>query len=444
MKKLIAIFILISAFFIILMGIFTIIYFHRERIVDESRTVYVKKTENGFQLYRNGSPFFIRGASGNSHLKELAEAGGNTFRVYDTTNLVNVLNEAQKYNLAVIVDIPFPKYNNDYHSFKNKDLNWKLIQDIKDMVKKYRNHPALLMWSLGNELYYPSVFWTNSFINTFNEAIDIIHNLDPNHPVYTSFAADFNRNNIASIYIHSPDLDLISINVFGSLKWSRYLLNKRILLIFGIKPYFISEWGTDGPWERELTSWQAPIELSSAKKVEQIISRYKLIKEIKDGACLGSLFFFWGEKQECTHTWFSLFREDRYKSEIFNVLKYIWKGKKYNAFGIDNMLLDDKDAFDNIILSPRKVVNSKLLFTDLRNDSLKIEWEIYPESWNSNEYSDEKRNVKIPNLFLRFCLHDATFTAPAKEGPYRIFAYIYDKQGNFATTNTPFYVLSPK
>ena len=32
----------------------------------------------------------------------------------------------------------------------------------------------------------------------------------------------------------------------------------------------------------------------------------------------------------------------------------------------------------------------------------------------------------------------AKFKVPSKEGPYRIFATVYDKAGNFATCNTPF------
>lgn len=36
------------------------------------------------------------------------------------------------------------------------------------------------------------------------------------------------------------------------------------------------------------------------------------------------------------------------------------------------------------------------------------------------------------------------FVAPAVEGPYRVFATIYDDQGNFSTCNTPFYVVTDK
>ena len=34
-------------------------------------------------------------------------------------------------------------------------------------------------------------------------------------------------------------------------------------------PYFISQYGYNGPWEQHKTSWGAPIEPTSSKKAEQ-------------------------------------------------------------------------------------------------------------------------------------------------------------------------------
>jgi hypothetical protein len=39
-------------------------------------------------------------------------------------------------------------------------------------------------------------------------------------------------------------------------------------------------------------------------------------------------------------------------------------------------------------------------------------------------------------------MEKASFITPDKEGPYRIFAYIFHENGYFASTNTPFYVLN--
>ena len=44
--------------------------------------VVIKKTEHGYELHRNGKPFYIKGAGGNSDLKILSEFGGNSIRTW--------------------------------------------------------------------------------------------------------------------------------------------------------------------------------------------------------------------------------------------------------------------------------------------------------------------------------------------------------------------------
>ena len=46
----------------------------------------VVKTGDGFQLLRNGQPYYVLGAGGDTHLKELADIGGNSIRTWATGN----------------------------------------------------------------------------------------------------------------------------------------------------------------------------------------------------------------------------------------------------------------------------------------------------------------------------------------------------------------------
>ena len=71
-------------------------------------------------------------------------------------------------------------------------------------------------------------------------------------------------------------------------------------------------------------------------------------------------------------------------------------------------------------------------------------WELLPETWSGeygeyNEWSIKGKPKSVINSLISVEGNEATFIAPKEEGPYRIFAYIYDQNGNFATTNTPFY-----
>jgi hypothetical protein len=420
--------------------------FRYKTVTDESRMVYIKKANNGFQLIRNGSPFYIRGAAGNSHFGDLRECGGNTIRLYDTINLGAALNEAAKYGLAAIVDIPIPV--NRYSVYESDSANRILMQKTRDFVRRFKNFPALLMWNLGNEVNYPGFSWkyffrSNKFINTFNELIAIVHHEDAEHLLSTSLWNTTMRQ-LASIRIFSPALDIYSFNVFADIHRFNSKIDKFFKFFMPI-PYYLSEFGSDGYWESLNTAWLSPIEQTSTKKVEQINTRYKIVTQDKD--CLGSLIFFWGFKYEHTYSWFSLFMGD-HKSEVIKELNYLWKKSavKPSLIGLNYMLLDGKGAAKNIVLAPGQQVVSEIVFTNDResSDSITVKWEIYPEGWNYDEDDMFFRPKPINYFFTSIDKNKVSFNAPLKEGPYRIFVYIYDKEKYFATTNTPFYVLNTK
>jgi hypothetical protein len=410
---------------------------------NESGKVYIKKTQNGYEIIRNGKPFYINGAAGYSHFNELKEAGGNTIRIYDTVNLANILDNAYLNNLAVIVDIPIPGYSELYYSNANSDDIAVLKSRIKELVKKHKDHPSLLMWNLGNELNHPFRLRKNSFMKTFNELIEIIKEEDSNHPVST--AINFvSRKMMANLWFRSRKLDVIGINIFGNIQVIHPHI-KFISFIFGKRPYYVSEYGSDGWWEARYTAWGAPIEPTSTKKAEQIEKRYHIINANDYSNILGSLIFIWGNKFETTQTWFSMFSED-YKVETVKVLESLWKNSsaKPDLIGVDYMLVDKKGAADNIIFSPNELINAELIFIDTETDSMKIVWEIYSGLLNIAEGEIKSISDKSIDSFVSFEDKKVSFITPENEGPYRIFAYVYDKDGYFATTNTPFYVLNPK
>ncbi|MBA4409528.1 MAG: glycoside hydrolase family 2 TIM barrel-domain containing protein [Bacteroidota bacterium] len=462
MKKQLFILFLLGIIFMILMGLFTLKYLRGEKRIDETRTVFIKKTDNGFQLIRNGSPFSIKGAGGNTHLKELAEIGANTVRVYDTINIQHILDEAHKNKLAVVVDIPLPKYTKQYNSYLNTDENNILKQKIKVLVNKYKNHPALLMWNLGNEVRYPIILYKRRLINFFkksyfsqeinfikiyNELIDIMHLEDPNHPVCTTIIAFDSSKERESIYLNSPEIDLISYNIFAKIKTFKFT-SSRISFLFGPKPYYISEWGSDGHWESEKNKWQAPIEPTSSKKAEQIRERYEIITSGKDGACLGNLVFYWGQKQEITHTWFCIIDDQGRKSQTYYELQNCWLNQPKNTYHAPQMrymLIEKKGARDNLVFKPNEIKKAQVFIDGEKDSKLTFNWEIYEEGWvYYGANAKQKLTKKISGCIENPEDSVVTFRVPAKEGPYRIFAYIYDQNGYFATSNTPFYVLNNK
>lgn len=427
-------------------GVLSILVFYlvmhrdRGRPLDETQTVYIKTVDHKSQLYRNGKPFYIKGASGTSYLKELYEAGGNTLRVYDTVNLKSLLDEAAKYDLAIIVDIPLPpnKANSNYYS--DAENVKKVKKQIKKFIHNYKDHSSLLIWNLGNELNYHLSIKENAFVNVFNELVDLVHEEDPNHPVSTSISGT-SRAQTLGIHLNAPKLDLIGFNAFGNIPEVEPLMSK-IAIICNPKPYYIMEWGNHGPWEAPINLWKSRIEPNSTDKGAIYKNIYNSKIKTND-ECLGSLAFYWGYKHEGTPTWFNIFDEEGRKSEVYYILKSIWKEEDITSQEIpkiEKMQLLSSESKDQIVDS-NSIIVAQLDMQFSIDETYNFQWEIYKEAWGHQKWILENYSTQAAQSTSKFS-NSIKFEAPKDEGPYRVIVYVNDANGNFATANMPFYVLS--
>ena len=407
---------------------------------NSTATVHLKKNGDSYELYRNGEVFHIKGASASSYFKELKAAGANTVRVYDTTNLGVRLDSAFFYQLAVIVDLPITRYYNNDSLFMDQKFMDNELNSLKVTVKKYKNHPAILYWILGNEINYPDQPIDNKYIKHFNNLVNQVQNIDVDHPVSTAVGG-FNRSKIINIKNFSPKIDFISINIFGEL--STFSERKNAISWLWNGPYIFSEFGVNGQWEAYKTKWGAPVEETSTKKAEQYQTRYtNYIETLNDGRLLGTLFFYWGVKQERTHTWFNTLDDDGKKNESAFVFEEIWKGQNKSFYGpkINYLLMNDKGAKDNIVAKAGDIAKMDLLMEEGQNlDSLSVRWELRKENWNYLYNQVEKRPELLMDSLVLKNKEKFKFRIPQLEGPYRIFLFLENKDV-FATANIPFYV----
>lgn len=410
-----------------------------------SRSVYIRYSGGKYVLYRFGKPFIVKGGAGTSHLKELSEAGGNTIRVWDTIGLKQTLADAEANNIAVVVGLPMP-YNDNMDAFYNNDAKVQaLLNQYRILINYYKKKKAVLCWCLGNELTYPLKPKFYKFYVVFNCFVAMIHREDPDHPVTTTLI-NFEKQYLINIKLWT-DIDFISFNIFGEIRHLNNNLNSFRLSWNG--PFLITEWGIDGPWPgREQTVWGAFIESASNKKAEEYLNVYRYYLPAKNPNFLGSIVFFWGQKQETTPTWFSMFDKFGNKSQAVNVMQYLWRGKwpEHQAPNINYMLVDGKGARDNLIYRPNTVINAKVWMKDTTlNKELRFEWYVQPEDWFMvHNFYNQKPRQSIDSLFVSQKSESAVLHVPATEGPYRLYVNIYNPNGYFATCNTPFYVVEDK
>lgn len=389
-------------------------------------TVEVKKTDQGFSLFRNGKPYWIKGAAGTQNLERLKAAGANSIRTYNADGLDTLLDKAQELGLTVMVGI-WLEHEIEGFNYQDPEQVENQKKRVEALVNKYKDHPALLCWALGNEVIEYS---ENPILitRTIDQLVQVIHQLDVNHPVTTVCIGMKTVNLIAKEAKH---LDFVSLNAFGKVRQISQEVKS---------PFLISEWGVSGYWESPTTKWGSPLETNSSDKVKTIEKRYRYIQEIKPGNCLGGYVFYWGQKQEVTHSWFSLFLENGAKTPMADILATLWGGSP-----VENR----SPSISQLVFSPQPArieVNDALKAVvtvfDPEKDALTFRWEITRDE-RKIEYVPQKverRPQPIPDLFIRRSGNELTFRAPSEGGLYRLYVFVYDQFGNGSTANFPFLV----
>jgi len=406
-----------------------------QNTVDPVKVKIVAK-EDGFTLLRAGKPYFIKGAGGTSYTDRLAKYGGNSIRTWDSRNGAEVLNKTYQLGLTVTMGLNVAR---ERHGFNYDDTAAvkQQLENLRQEVRKYKNYPALLIWGVGNELnldYKNPKVW-----DAVNGIAKMIHQEDPNHPV-TTMLAGVNKREIEYIKARIPELDLLSVQVYGGLA----SVPQQLRVAGWDGPYMVTEWGPTGHWESMHTPWKASIEETSSQKAAVYRSRYEAsIKQ--DKHCVGSYVFLWGQKQERTPTWYGLFTEKGEESEVVDVMQYLWTGSwpQNRAPHIDSVLLNNKKATDMIYLQHSKDYPITVFASDPNQDKMMARWELLPESTDLKNGGDrEGRPTAVPTSVTVKNLNKAVLKTPEKEGPYRLFLYMSDGHNKVATANIPFYVKS--
>lgn len=397
----------------------------------------LKQDERGhYSIYREGEPYFIKGAGGTSRLEQLAEAGANSVRTWDTDNAERILDEAQAHGLTVMLGLRMGK---ERHGFDYSDEEAVKAQkaQIREQVLRYKDHPALLTWGIGNEL---DLFYTDT--NVWYAVEDIarmIRELDPHHLI-TTVTAGIDQEKSDLIQERVPSIDYLSINTYGELD----TLPQKVRDVGWPGAYAVTEWGPTGHWEIANTAWGVPIEQTSTEKAAAYRQRYESAILADEEKGLGSYAFLWGQKQETTPTWYGLFLESGHATEVVDTMHHLWSGEwpEHRAPSIQSFRIDDQTAYDSIYLQRGETYEVTLEATHPDNEPFSIRWEFLPESTDIKSGGDrEDRPESVPGLIVEDQGNGTLrFTAPDTRGPYRLFAYVTTEHNRAAAANVPFFV----
>ena len=399
----------------------------------------IKKEGDTFQLYVDGKPFYIKGAGLEfGDIPALAKHGGNSFRTWRTNNGQRsgreVLDEAYEHGLYVTMglDVERERHGFDYN---NKAAVAVQFEKLKAEVMELKDHPALIIWAIGNELNLRA---TNPKVwDAVNDLSKMIHEIDPNHLTTTTLAG-ISKELVDDIKQRAPDLDLLSIQMYADI----VNLPKYIEETGWDGPYIVTEWGATGHWEVAATEWGAPIENNSTVKAEYYLERYKTAIEPYKDQCLGSYVFLWGQKQERTPTWYGIFMENGNETESVDVMHFLWNNEwpSNRSPRLVNFQLDGKTAMDNITLAPNKRYAAVVQIEDTDGDNIKYIWDVKPESTDLGDGGDFETTPESMKGLIEGEGDTIELVAPSTGGAYRLFIYADDGNGNTAHANIPFLV----
>ena len=406
--------------------------------------VKIVKTEKGFELLRNGAHYFINGAGGSRYLDTLVKYGGNSIRTWSSSQ--RVLDKAHEKGLSVCMGLRMRKPRKGF-DYTDKEVIRKQLDRVRRQVLRFKGHPSLLMWGIGNEVeHHASKEQRIRVWKAINETAKMIKQIDTNHPVITVIAGT-GGGKLRELKQYCPALDAVGINSYGKLP----SVPQQVQYQGWDKAYLVTEFGPRGWWEVDRTEWNLPIEDTSAEKAKFYYHAYQ--EGIKSSPnCLGSYVFLWGDKQEKTHTWFNLFLPDGSPTEVVDAMSRAWTGdwpgNRAPTIGPDKVKVRPAGANEGTkhIFPTNSKLHCEVDTFDPDGDEMIVKWDLRIDvSDNPSTGGDhEEATPPIEGAVVSSDGSRAVIQTPKREGKYRIFVYVYDDNGSAATANVPILVKNAK
>lgn len=391
--------------------------------------VELRQTAEGWQLYRGGEPYFIKGAGGTDSLEALAAAGANSIRTWDPgDDFGALLDHAHELGLSVAAGIWL---GHERHGFDYDDPAQvkEQLERVRSIVLEYRDHPAILLWGLGNEMEgfgdgdHPAVW------QAVGDIARMVKELDPNHPTMTT-TTFVHGERIDYVHRRLEAIDIHGINAYGgALVVADYLRDRD-----ATKPYILTEFGPPGPWEVPTTEWGAPYEPTSSEKADFYRRAWETAISGEPGFALGGYAFLWGHKMESTPTWFGMLLEDGSPTAMVDTMQALWTGRRVDEPAPEILPLKVVGQPD---WEPGEVVSFTIGLPG-GDEGLDVDWALRADVMEWQTGGDFRATpVAIDSAIVSSDGNTARVRLPDYPGPYRVYATVRNAGGKAATANLP-------
>ncbi len=300
--------------------------------------VYIQKLKNQhYRLMVSGRPYIVKGVCynpiplGSNHEydwwsdpnkpwiadgKLMKKMGINTIRLYqageNSKAVKQVISDLYKlYGIRTLLGdwLGFWEYPCPFYG--DKKFQDKVIQQVLEMVRLYKNEPGILGWILGNENNYSCLGYVNPwsspevdlepdpqkqkamrgkiYYSFVNEISKQVHQLDPNHPV------GLGNGELVGLELANKfcqDVDFVACIIYRGKTFGN--LFKSLKMTFD-KPLLIAEFGADSYdayLKKEDQNMQAFFLQSQWNQIYENLANNK----IGAGNCIGGTVFEWTDE----------------------------------------------------------------------------------------------------------------------------------------------------
>jgi hypothetical protein len=393
-------------------------------------SVRIQKETTGWVMRVDGKPFYIKGvgcndaqSDGVDYLGLVAETGANTVRIYgDATE--EYLDLAARHGLKVNVGFWTNAIRKNWkESYRDPTHTANLKEKALAYVRRFKNHPAVLTWTMGNEtfIFSEKEEEREAYGYFLEDLVQAIHKEDPNHPVI--YSSSYTRC-LPYLKRLVPSIDIVGVNVTGgagsAIAWAEKNEFDR--------PVIVTEFAPLGAWEMRHDPNDMPYDPFDHMKADTYLSSWRQMQD-NQRSCIGGFAFVMGAfRNQDSLTWYNM-NYGGLKRAGFWTVREIYTGQKptnrppkITGFLVTPVSGLRRKTWTSVRVDARDADHDPLqidyMITNIANDPLIVEKPIfYPTAVASDELG--MASVQVPN----------------KKGIFRIYTTVKDGQGNIAIAN---------